>query len=467
MAFRARRNLAFYCDSLFSAVRGQNIRQRSSWFCGINCTRNILLSIDVHDANQLWNRQSVQDHNRITLDALSSPGNRHYYCAVFKTEKGIVEVRVTHVINGLGRGGAEATLLRLLSADHNNDHEVVSLTDLGAIGSILTSQGHRVHSLEIGLGIKAFMSGFRELRSVLRQSRPDVVQTWLYKSDLLGGIAARSVGINEVVWNVRSSRPKLRYSKLETVLIVWLLSILSRWLPKKVVVCGERPCKEHTATGYRPDKMVVIPNGLSAKDWRRDKESKPALRQLLGVSAETRLLGQLANYHPIKRHELLLKALRPLKNYNFHLILAGTGINSENKRLVRQIRKLGLERRVTMLANKVEARDLLNGLDILVSPSASEGFPNIVLEALFMGVPCIVSDAGESSSIAAEGGWVFKPDTTDGLTSALEHSLQLNSEDLVTLGRRGRKYVVSHFSEEQMVRRYQHVWVSVQEARRN
>jgi len=95
-------------------------------------------------------------------------------------------MRVLHIITGLNDGGAETVLYRLVTHDADNDHNVVSLTGEGKYGLLLQEKGIKVMALEMPRG-RVTASGLLQLWRTVRTVRPDVVQTWMYHADLLGG----------------------------------------------------------------------------------------------------------------------------------------------------------------------------------------------------------------------------------------------------------------------------------------
>src|SRR5687768_14697858 len=90
-----------------------------------------------------------------------------------------------HIINNLEEGGAEAVLYRLVTADTDTTHVVISLMGSGKYGQKLIDAGIEVHCLGIGRGIVNLYS-LVGLTRMLRCRRPNVVQTWMYHSDLVG-----------------------------------------------------------------------------------------------------------------------------------------------------------------------------------------------------------------------------------------------------------------------------------------
>lgn len=373
---------------------------------------------------------------------------------------GGLEIRIVHVINGLERGGAEATLFRLISEDKSQEHFVICLTSLGPIGRTLIDEGKSVVAIGMTRSPLVFFRGFRKIVSILRQEKPSVVQTWLYKADLIGSLAALIAGNIKLAWNVRSSPPIMPYTSVETFVAFSFLAIMSWWVPDKIVACGDSVVKSHVRRGYRSDKFEVIPNGLKENDWVPNEQPRLELGNQLGISKEALVYGQLANYSKIKRHNMLIEAFSAViaANSNAHLVLAGKNVDSQNQALRMQIEQLGLEGHVHLLGYQAEPRWVLQAIDVLVSPSAQEGFPNVILESMFLGKMVIVSNAGESANIVGSDGLVFQPDSAAGLANFLILVANLNSEQRETRGLRLRKRAHDNYSEMKMRNSYVRVW---------
>jgi hypothetical protein len=186
---------------------------------------------------------------------------------------------IVHVITALGQGGAEAMLEKLIrAARHANpeiEQEVVSLGSLGTVGERLRSQGITVTPLHIG-GPLSLLAGSRALRARLRGASDVVVQTWLYHADIIGGLVARSSGIDRVYWNLRQSVLRDHGMKFVTRLMCRLGAWLSGSVPRQIICCAESARRSHVAVGYRADRCVVIDNGFDMDVMRRLR--RPCLR---------------------------------------------------------------------------------------------------------------------------------------------------------------------------------------------
>ena len=113
-------------------------------------------------------------------------------------------MRILHIISGLKRGGAETQLFRICQFDQDNDHFVVSLSNKEGYGDILEKINVSVYALNFSSG-KINISGLIKLYRIMKQLKPDVVQTWMNHADLIGGIIARIAGIKNIFWGVHQT----------------------------------------------------------------------------------------------------------------------------------------------------------------------------------------------------------------------------------------------------------------------
>ena len=186
-------------------------------------------------------------------------------------------MQITHIISGLNDGGAEAVLFRLCTHDTAHQHVVISLSDEGKYGQQLLGKGIVVHALGMRPNRPSPLAFWRLVR-LLRSHKPDVVQTWMYHADLLGGLAARMAGIKTIVWGIHHTTLEPGKSKKTTIWIAKLLAKLSWWLPSRIAVCAQRAMDVHEALGYDRSKMRFIPNGYDLLDFIPKPEGGAALR---------------------------------------------------------------------------------------------------------------------------------------------------------------------------------------------
>ncbi len=208
-------------------------------------------------------------------------------------------LKLVIIITGLSIGGAEMMLLKVLERidrQHFSPH-IISLTTLGEIGP-------RIQVLEIPVEALGMRSGvfnpllFFRLTQRLKTLKADVVHTWMYHADLLGGLAAQFAGVSAVTWGIRNSNLDRDKTKITTRLVVGICAIISRWIPDRILSCSEVARQVHVDFGYAADKMVVIPNGFDLFHFKPDETACTQVRSELGVSQDTPLVGLIGRFDP-------------------------------------------------------------------------------------------------------------------------------------------------------------------------
>lgn len=367
---------------------------------------------------------------------------------------------ILHVITGLANGGAEAVLYRLCSTDRQNIHTVISLMDSGYYGAKLSAAGARVFTLDMPRG-SVTAGGLVKLWKLIRAERPDVVQTWMYHADLLGGLAARLAGVRPVVWGVHHTVLERGKSSRVTMVIARLLARLSPWVPKQIALCAEKSAKVHAALGYATEKMVVIANGYDLRNFSRNEEQRTRLRTEWKIEDGMPLLGMVSRYDPQKDHANLIRALGELKKRGqpFRCVLVGPGMTSENAELVERIEAADLQSAVILPGPRSDIPAVMSALDLHVLSSSAEAFPNVLAEAMACGTPCVTTDVGDAALIVGNTGWVVPPGDSPALSRAIELALSARrNEDWPARQRSARSRVEDNFSLEQMVQGYHTVW---------
>ena len=215
-------------------------------------------------------------------------------------------MRILHIITSLGDGGAEHTLYKICKYDKTNEHLVISLKGPGKYYPLLKKLGINIYYLNIKF---YSISKFFSLIRLIRFLKPNIVQTWLIHADFLGGIAAKLVGIKNIIWNVQYTKIKFGKSKLTSVMIVKILSYLSFLIPSSIVVVSKKAKKIYQMEGYDKKKFTYIPNGYDISILKSDKIKRKNFRKKIKVKKKTILIGNVARYDPKKDHANLLKAL--------------------------------------------------------------------------------------------------------------------------------------------------------------
>lgn len=373
-----------------------------------------------------------------------------------------VKKRIVHIITGLNDGGAEAVLCRLCLNSAPNNHVVISLMDKGKYGPMLEEAGVKVYSLGMNPG-KPSVRRFWKLVRLIRSESPSLVQTWMYHADLLGGIAAKLAGVKKVFWGIRHSTLEKGKAKKSTIAIARLCALLSRFIPEKIVCCAHKALSVHRDIGYLASKLVVIPNGYDLSKFTKDEQAGSALRASFGVSRESFLIGKVGRYDPFKDHNNLLCALAELRSsgVDFKCLLVGRGLSAENRELMARIESLGLGRQVILAGQRTDIPAVMNALDLHVLSSSSEGFPNVLAEAMACGTPAVSTEVGGAGEIVGDSGLLCPSRNPRALCELI---LAMHAEWAERPGawaeRRTKciQHIKSNFSIERMVSAYDSCW---------
>ena len=378
-------------------------------------------------------------------------------------------MKVLHVITGLEQGGAETVLQRVVTTSPSIDHTVVSMTSSGALGQRLRELGVAVHSLEMKRG-RITLSGIMRLFRVVQQTAPDVVQTWMYHADFVGGVVARLAGIRALIWGVRNTSLDPRLASRKTRMIAKWCARLSGLLPTAIVANSVVASRVHIAMGYRADRFRIIPNGFDLNRYCPDLQARKRIRVNWGVSDDEPLVGMVARWDPYKDHSTLFAALRQLldEGIEFKCVLVGTGMDANNDALAELMKRMDLRGRVILAGSREDIPAVMNGLDLHVLSSASEAFPNVVGEAMACGTPCVVTDVGDAALIVGDTGWVAPPRDQQELSNRIKEALfVLANHERSVVSLRCRTRISDNFGLERMVNAYETLWASVAENAEN
>ncbi len=364
---------------------------------------------------------------------------------------------MVHIITGLSTGGAETMLYKLLAAmkDGNSDHLVISLIDKGTLGDEIEKLGYPVYTLDLKKGV-SFHKAIKKLNNIISENKPDMIQGWMYHGNFAAFIAnmfqKKKVPL---VWNVRQSIYSIANEKKLTQLLIKLGGSLSRF-PHKIIYNAKISASQHETSGYSPKKTIIIPNGFDTNVFKPSEENKKLIREELGLSQNTKLIGMIARYDPIKNHHNFLKAAHEvIKDFpDVQFIMAGRDIDLKNEKIRNDIETLNLQEKVHVLGERKDIAKIHSGLDVSVLPSDSEGFPNVIGESMACAVPCVATDVGDSSWVVADTGIMVPPFDQDALADGIKQLLHLSDEERRELGNRARSRIVHHFSIHSIAEQY-------------
>ena len=356
-------------------------------------------------------------------------------------------------------------MLKRLVESHQHDdqfrHSVISLTNFGPVGLQLQALGVEVHSLQMR-GLHNVIVTIWRLRKILRQNSPDVVQTWMYHADLLGGLAARMAGIKNVIWGIRTTDVSAGSSRA-TGLVRWLCARLSRWIPHTIVCAAEASRRVHVELGYRADRTVVVPNGFDLSRLQATPMQVAGFRSACGFSADTVVVGTLGRFNAVKDPHNFVRAAGLLaREYpRVQFLMVGRDCNAANAQLMGWIKATGCADRFVLLGERSDAPVCLAAMDVFCLSSRTEGFPNVVGEAMAMRKACVVTDVGDAAYLLGKCGVVVPKEDSAALADGMAQLAGLSSIDRALLGEQAHARIATEFTMDRTRERFEAVYANV------
>jgi glycosyltransferase involved in cell wall biosynthesis len=372
-------------------------------------------------------------------------------------------IRICHLITGLDTGGAERSLVNLVTAMNRGEfeNEVVTLLKPGPMAQALVQAGIPVTSMDLGRR-RPNPAVLLSLIQYLRAKRPTILQTWLYHADFFGTAAGFFAKPERLIWNVRSSEIDKPGIARSARYMARLLAMLSR-RPDAIVINSQDGQRYHERIGYRPKQWINIPNGVDLERFSPRRNERAMLRDRLGLPADAVVIGLVARYHPMKDVETFLHAasLFQQDHANAKFVLCGDGMTSDNAPLAELVGSLNLDGRVVLLGRRQDIELIYPTFDALTLCSiGGEGFPNVLCEAMACDVPCVATDVGDSAEIVGNCGLIVPRREPQALAHAWRTLLKGGPPS-------ARSRVAARYSLQRMCADYESLYRSLVQKRSN
>jgi glycosyltransferase involved in cell wall biosynthesis len=371
---------------------------------------------------------------------------------------------VSHIIVGLNIGGAELMLKRLVKSHQDADRFrcfVISLGAVGPVGLQLRALGVEVHALNMRRLWDVPMSILLLVR-LLRQQRPNIIQTWMYHADLLGGLAARMAGYKNVIWGIRTTDVAAGNSRAITR-VRWLCARLSHWIPNTIVCAAAASRRAHVELGYCADRMVVVPNGFDLARLQATPAQVAELRLECGFASDAVVIGTLGRFNVVKDQYNFVRAAGLLARHHLgaRFLMVGRDCDVGNDKLMDWINATGCANRFVLLGERSDAPVCLSAMDVFCLSSRTEGFPNVVGEAMVMRKACVVTDVGDAAYLLGNCGVVVPKENADALAEGMAKLVSLTDAERADLGALAHARIASEFTMERTRERFEAVYAKV------
>jgi len=361
----------------------------------------------------------------------------------------------THIfflIRSLNIGGTERQLIELVKGLDKNTYEITVglFYDEGILREELTAmEGVKLLPLYKS-GRWDLIRFCTRLITILSRSKPHILYSFLPDANLVGLISGRITRVKQIVWGVRASNMNVsRYDWLARMSLR-LSAFLSRF-PDAIITNSFAGLRFHKDIGYKTERMKVIPNGIDTKLFKPDHLSGFRLRDEWGIDEEMITIGLVGRLDPMKDHATFLRAVKIFdqKECSVRFVCVGDGKEPYKSEIHFLCRRLGVNGSIIWAGERCDMTAVYNSMDIVTSSSSfGEGFPNVIGEAMACGVPCVVTDIGDSAIIVGETGIVVPPEDPQSLADGWRSMLKRLNDKSYSIKERARTRIVSHYNSE-------------------
>ena len=324
------------------------------------------------------------------------------------------------LVRSLEAGGAERQLVELARGLHRRGH-VVTVAVFYKRGPLLDDlERAGVPVIDLRKRGRWDLVGFMARTVIaIRRARPDIVYSFLGGANIVASVARLFVPPMTMVWSIRSSNMDLaRYDWLHKVAYS-LECRLSR--TADLIISNSHTGRDFAVNhGFPPDRIQIVPNGIDTERFRPEPKLRQRQRIEWALTDQQIAVGVLARLDPMKGHKIFLEAAARLTviDRDMRFFILGAGPEED------YLRRLAADLRLTDIltfAGPIHHSEMaLNGLDICCSSSVfGEGFSNSIAEAMACGVPCVVTEVGDSASIVGDTGEIVAPSDPDALAQAI------------------------------------------------
>lgn len=363
-------------------------------------------------------------------------------------------MRVALLIRALDRGGAERQLVMLAGGLVRRGHDVHVLSFYG--GGKLTAE-----LKDTGANFRAVtkhgrwdMAGFfvRLVRE-LRRIEPEVVYSSMPAANIMGALIRPLTRKPDVVWRLASSEMDLSEYHWFPALSYRVEAMLAS-IPELIVANSSAGRAAALGRGYPAEKVNVVVNGIQTGVFEPRRDSGHALKRAWGLDEGKWTVGQVARSDPKKGYEEFLAAAKILceQRADVQFVCVGVDSGDYTLRLKDEAERKGIADRVIWRGIEDDMVPVYNAMDINTLASRfGEGFPNAVGEAMACGVPCVVTDVGDSAVIVGDCGGVVAPGSPEQLAQGWMRLLSRLETGREGLNDKARKRIVENFSVDRYI----------------
>ncbi len=368
-------------------------------------------------------------------------------------------MKILHIITSLSYGGAQETLYNIITNQKspNINHIVLSIRGSSKYTTLIKNRNITCYDLNISKSKINLLPGFINLIKIIKYEKPNLIQSWMYHSDLLGSLASL-ITKTPIYWCLVNFSLDPKTTKLNTRITSKICSYLSYIVPKKIISCSSSASQYHIDRGYKHNIFVNIDLGITInkKNININKQN---------LSNTNFIIGCIGRWDPQKNHKNLIFAFNNIINKknkkNFKLLLAGPNVDKNNIDLLKLVRDLKLEKYVKILGFVKNLDNFYSAIHLNILPSVGEAFPISLLESMIRKKIVIATNVGENSKILRNEDLIINsPNIIDIQNSIIKiYDKYSNKKWLNKIEESLQKIVIENYDIDNTVNLFEKEWL--------
>lgn len=297
-------------------------------------------------------------------------------------------------------------------------------------------------------------SSLRKISILIKQHNIDILSCHGYKADFYGYILRTLFKCHVKLLTIAHGwvTPGLKLQ------IYYFLDKLVLRFFDKIILVSESQRRELSGFIVPAKKIVIINNAINSESYKKVLEDYD-FRKKFDLKSDDKIIGFVGRLSREKDVGTTLYAIKEVINYQKNIKFLVVGEGPERQSLEKIAKYLGISKNIVFAGYQKDVKKIYNILDLYVSAALKEGFPNSILEAQGMGVPCIATDISGNNEIIENGlnGFLFRPKDYKTLSQRIATLLE-NRNLAIRFVAEGQRIIKERFSLEERIRRLENLY---------
>lgn len=353
---------------------------------------------------------------------------------------------IIHIIPSLKTGGAESMLCKIVK--HSSGKHVVYYLDEGPL---------RKKLLDNGVRVVKFKTDFHLIFHLLFKRKQLVMVAWLYRSCLIAGLVKIFKPKSCVIFNHRNSLGPENRIKLSRKISLFFIKQFSK-VVDAAIFNSNNGLRTYSELGIVARRQLTLQNGFDLSFFYPPLESKERLRVRNGFENCTGLMYLVsARNSPEKQLSMIIDVFYEFSLHKKNVSLVICGRETEHLELPKGVDNIYCVGEVDNIASYYQMSDFA------ILYSTTEGFPNVIGEAMACGLPCISTDVGDCGELVDGSGWVCTSGTSQELSDALFFSSKICSSDYQARSKKAVGLIREHYGIDVVCKKFMNFVEAVNE----